>query len=151
MTVNHRKKMTRMRAKTTHGYGSMKKNRGAGNRGGRGNAGSGKRGDSNKQRFQGDKKYFGKHGFTSKKFKETITAINITDINVKIDRMILDNTVKKDGDKYPIDLKTLKVNKLLAKGSPKYAYDIKVKYATSKAVAKVTEKGGLVTTENKEA
>ena len=45
MSVNKRKKNTRMRAKTTHGYGSMKKNRGAGNRGGRGMAGSGKRAD----------------------------------------------------------------------------------------------------------
>ncbi len=57
-----------MRAKTTHGYGSMKKNRGAGNRGGRGLAGTGKRGDANKQTYQANKKYFGKHGFTSKVF-----------------------------------------------------------------------------------
>ena len=45
MPTNKRKKHTKMRAKTTHGYGSMKKNRGAGNRGGRGMAGSGKRAD----------------------------------------------------------------------------------------------------------
>ena len=42
MVVNKRKKNLRQRAGTTHGYGSMKKNRGAGNREGRGNAGAGK-------------------------------------------------------------------------------------------------------------
>ena len=51
MTYNKRKKNTRMRGGTTHGYGSMKKNRGAGNRGGRGNAGSGKRADSKKPKI----------------------------------------------------------------------------------------------------
>ena len=52
MTINKRKKNTRQSAGTTHGCGSMKKRRGAGNRGGRGNAGSGKRGDAKKQRYQ---------------------------------------------------------------------------------------------------
>ena len=48
MVLNKRKKNSRMRGNTTHGYGSMKKNRGAGNRGGRGMAGSGKRADQKK-------------------------------------------------------------------------------------------------------
>ena len=62
MPVNKRKKATRFRAKTTHGYGSMKKNRGAGNRGGRGMAGSGKRADQKKPtilKLYGNE-YFGK-------------------------------------------------------------------------------------------
>ena len=49
MTATKRKKNTRMRAHTTHGWGSMKKRRGAGNRGGRGMAGTGKRAAQKKQ------------------------------------------------------------------------------------------------------
>ncbi len=45
MAINKQKKNVRQRGTKTHGYGSMKKHRGAGHRGGRGNAGSGKRGD----------------------------------------------------------------------------------------------------------
>ena len=48
MTVNKRKKNSRQRGSHTHGWGAMKKHRGAGNRGGRGAAGSGKRADSKK-------------------------------------------------------------------------------------------------------
>ena len=48
MTVNRRKKVVKQRGSHTHGWGSKKKHRGAGNRGGRGMAGSGKRADQRK-------------------------------------------------------------------------------------------------------
>ena len=49
MVTNKRSKDTRQRGSNTHGWGAMKKHRGAGHRGGRGNAGTGKRGDAKKQ------------------------------------------------------------------------------------------------------
>ena len=45
---NKRSKNSRQRGSKTHGWGAMKKHRGAGHRGGRGAAGSGKRGDAKK-------------------------------------------------------------------------------------------------------
>ena len=66
MVVNKRKKSTRQRAGTTHGYGSMKKHRGAGHRGGRGASGTGKRADSKKPSIWKQTDYFGKHGFKKK-------------------------------------------------------------------------------------
>jgi large subunit ribosomal protein L15 len=48
MTTHRRKKNVKQRGSKTHGWGSMKKHRGAGNRGGRGKAGTGKRGDQKK-------------------------------------------------------------------------------------------------------
>ena len=66
MPVHKRKKVTKQRGSKTHGWGSMKKHRGAGNRGGRGKAGTGKRADTKKPtiiNLFGAKGYFGKKGF----------------------------------------------------------------------------------------
>ena len=84
MPTNKRKKHTKMRAKTTHGYGSMKKNRGAGNRGGRGMAGTGKRADQKKPSIlvSGDKRYYGSFGFNRPQSKvNTPKIINLSKIN----------------------------------------------------------------------
>ena len=45
MVVNKRKKFSRQRGGHTHGWGSKKKHRGSGNRGGKGMGGTGKRAD----------------------------------------------------------------------------------------------------------
>ena len=66
MARKEKRKSNKMRARTTHGWGSMKKHRGAGNRGGRGNAGS------TKQRAQ---LYLGK-GLNKKGFKNLSILIN---------------------------------------------------------------------------
>ena len=81
MVVNKRKKNTRMRGNTTHGWGSMKKRRGAGNRGGRGNAGTGKRADQKKPtilKLYGNS-YFGKHGFKNqRRVGKKVKTLNFT-------------------------------------------------------------------------
>src|SRR3989338_2684643 len=83
MTINKRKKNTRQRGKTTHGWGARKKHRGAGNRGGRGMAGSGKRADQKKPSILKEygNTYFGKFGFKiPQKIKKQIKEINISTI-----------------------------------------------------------------------
>ena len=62
MVVRKRKKNSRQHGSTTHGWGAMKKHRGAGNRGGRGLAGTGKRADQMKP-LHWKERYFGKLGF----------------------------------------------------------------------------------------
>ena len=84
MVVHKRKKLIRQRGSKTHGWGAMKKHRGAGNRGGRGMAGSGKRADQMKTwiiKKYGLDNYFGKHGFNiPKKIKQIDNTINIKDL-----------------------------------------------------------------------
>ena len=150
MVVNKRKKNTRMRAKTTHGYGSMKKNRGAGHRGGRGNAGSGKRGDAKKPSLLWKKghKHKGKVGFKTYN-KEVILPINLSLIDQKIEYFIKIGKAEKKQDLYVIDFTKSKsanfnYNKLLGTGNTKNKYDIKIKYASEKAVNKITQSGGKV-------
>ena len=89
MVVIKRKKNTRQRAGTTHGYGSMKKNRGAGHRGGRGRAGSGKRGDVKKPSLLWEKghKHKGRVGFKTYN-KEKITTVNIATLGIKIESFV---------------------------------------------------------------
>jgi len=149
MVVNKRKKFSRQRASHTHGWGSKKKHRGAGNRGGRGMAGTGKRGDALKTLYWKDKKYFGKHGFKKKGIKEKINVVNIDYIEENLDKFLGKGLVVKEGDVYIIDLNKLGYNKLLGKGKVSNKFRIIVKYASGKAVEKIKQAGGDVVLERK--
>jgi len=134
MVVNKRKKFSRQRASHTHGWGSKKKHRGAGNRGGKGMAGTGKRADQMKTLIWKDKKYFGKYGFKKKGVKKEIKAVNIGYIEENLDKF--------QGD--VIDLGKLGYNKLLGNGKVTKKLKIKVKSASTKAVEKVRKVGGEI-------
>jgi len=131
MTVKHRKKNTRQRGKTTYGFGSMKKHRGAGNRGGRGMAGSGKRADQIKtwiyKEFGHD--YFGKHGFTRPQ------SMQKQDIIINIESL---------PDQDNINLTEKGYTKLLSKGFPKRKYHIIVSACSKKAKEKIEKAGGKI-------
>jgi len=144
MVVNKRKKNTRQRGSTTHGYGSMKKHRGAGNKGGKGFAGSGKRADSKKPTIWENKKYFGKHGFKNLGFKKTIKAINLLEIEQKLQNFVSKKLILKENDVYIVDLKKLGFNKLLGKGKPTKKYKITVEYASKKITEKIKKAGGEI-------
>ena len=138
MVVNKRRKSGRFRAHTTHGYGSMKKNRGAGNRGGRGMAGSGKRADQKKPtilKLYG-RSYFGKHGFknpNSQAFYKR--CINLSE---------LDSLVKKEGDSFVVNLVELGYDKLLGRGKVTRKLKIVAPSFSKKALEKVKAVGGEV-------
>lgn len=121
-----RKKNSRQRGSHTHGYGSKKKNRGAGNRGGRGRAGSGKRGDAKKPSYWKEKR---KKGFKS--IQDSMEIINIQDL--------------KKFDTVKINLKEEGYDKLLATGSADKKYDLAVEHASKSAIKKIEEAGGSVT------
>jgi large subunit ribosomal protein L15 len=134
MPVNKRKKATRMRGKTTHGYGSKKKHRGAGNRGGRGMAGSGKRADQKKPtilKLYGNA-YYGKRGFKPVKRKEK-KIINLDYIN--------EHCTEKEG---VLVFDATKYDKVLAKGKITKKIKVICKSISEKAKAKITQAGGEV-------
>ena len=141
MTVNKRKKVSRYRGSMTHGGGSKKKRRGAGNRGGKGMAGSGKRADSKKPSLW-KQKYFGKYGFVSKNVRK-ITAINICYLEENINKLPQD-IVSKENEFFPVDLEKLGFNKLLSGGKVTNKYKVKVSYASKKAIEKIKNNGGEV-------
>jgi len=130
-----RKKVQKYRGSKTHGCGSMKKRRGAGNRGGRGRAGSGKRGDCKKPRYWKEKP---PKGFVPKN-TTTIKPINLDAIQLTIDKH------KKGKDQtYDLDLKKIGHNKLLGKGKIKSKVVITTPSASKKAIEKVKKAGGEV-------
>ncbi len=146
MTINKRKKNTRQRGSKTHGYGSMKKHRGAGHRGGRGMAGSGKRADHMKQWIlkKYGTSYFGKKGFTSHKVKIKINAINISHFEDKFSNLLKKGLIKEEKDIFSIDLKKLGFNKLLGAGKPTKKYKIITKFFSKSAKEKIEKAGGEI-------
>ena len=145
MTARKRKKNSRQRGSTTHGWGSMKKHRGKGNKGGAGMAGTGKRGDAKKPAIW-KKKYFGKYGFKKKGIKRKVNVINLDELGKKLEKLLADKKINKEGDMFIIELKKIGYNKLLGKGLIKNKMKITAESASQKAIAKVTEKEGEVIT-----
>jgi large subunit ribosomal protein L15 len=150
MAVKGRKKNTRQRGSKTHGWGSMKKHRGKGNKGGSGMAGTGKRGDAKKPVIWKNKKYFGKHGFKSNAAKK-VKAINLDAVERMLEKLVSAGKAKKEGDSTAIDLSAIGFGKLLGKGIVKSKMNISVDAASGKAISKVEEKGGKVNTKKEQA
>jgi len=150
MVIYKTRKNRKMRGSKTHGWGSMKKHRGAGSRGGRGMAGTGKRGDAKKPSIWKDKKYFGKYGFKRpKKIITKIKAINLKTIEQNLESLLLKKIIEKKNDVYVIDLKKLGFNKVLSTGKITKKFNIKCEYASKKAVDKIKKAGGNIVLEEK--
>ncbi len=144
MVVHKRKKLSRYRGSYTHGAGSKKKRRGAGNRGGRGMAGTGKRADSKKPSIWRNTKYFGKHGF-KRSMADPPRELTISALRRMIPRLVESGIAVKDKDAFSVDISALGYDKLLAKGKLDMKLNLKVKYASRGAVTKVEAAGGNIT------
>ena len=151
MSARKIRKFSRQRGTHTHGWGAKKKHRGAGNRGGWGMAGSGKRADQKKPtilKLYGNA-YFGRHGFNRpQKMLEHIRAINLGNLQTKLDFYVEQKLVSKDNDIYIVDLEKLGYNKLLGGGKLNVKLKISAPYFSAQAVTKVKEKGGIIVGED---
>lgn len=127
-----RKKLVKRRGHKTHGWGSKKKRRGAGNRGGRGMAGTGKRADQKKPSIinKYGNSYFGKRGF--KRPQSTIKKIKTI------------NVCELGSFKERVDLTSLGYDKLLGSGRIEHPIEVKVVFASKKAIEKIEKAGGKV-------
>lgn len=143
MTINKRKKNTRQRGSKTHGWGSMKKHRGAGSRGGRGRAGSGKRADTKKTSLWNKGRYFGIRGIKQRKKRDKI--INTLTIKSRLNTWLNNKKIEKKQDVYIINLNKLGYDKLLSKEIMNLKLDITVKKCSKKAIQKIEKAGGKVT------
>ena len=150
MVVWKRKKNTRQRGSHTHGWGSKKKHRGSGNKGGKGMAGTGKRSDSKKPSIWKER-YFGKFGFKKKGEIEDIRPVNLVYIEENLDSLLEKKLAAKEGDSYAVDIEKLGCNKLLGTGKITKKFKITAKYASQNVIDKIKEKGGEVIAKEKEA
>ncbi len=143
MTINKRKKNSRQRGSKTHGWGSMKKHRGAGSRGGRGRAGTGKRADTKKTQLWGSKKKYFSGPIMKPKSKKDRT-INTQTIEIKLNKWLKNEKIQKKNNNYIIDLDKLGYDKLLSKGIIKSKLEISVKKCSNKVKEKVEKAGGKI-------
>ncbi len=148
MVVYKRKKKSRQRGGWTHGWGSKKKHRGAGNRGGRGMAGTGKRADTRKPSIWKER-YFGKKGFVKKGAVKEVRPLNIVYLEENFNRLLKDKIISKEGDAYVVDISRLDHNKLLGNGKVTRKYKIKTEYASKSIVEEIKKMGGEVILDKK--
>ncbi|MBS3167829.1 uL15 family ribosomal protein [Candidatus Woesearchaeota archaeon] len=147
MTVNKRGKLSRYRGSHTHGCGSKKKRRGAGNRGGKGMAGTGKRADQKKPtilKLYGNE-YFGKRGFhRPQKMIKKVKAINIKDLQKKLNFYLESKLISKEKDMYIVNLSKLGYQKLLGTGELSVKLKLDAEHISNSASKKIQEKGGVI-------
>ncbi|MCD6557798.1 MAG: uL15 family ribosomal protein [Candidatus Aenigmarchaeota archaeon] len=122
------KKVRKLRGSKTHGYGSKKKHRGKGSRGGRGYAGS------SKHRRSYIVKYEKNHFYHKKlKPKRKLKTINVSDLGELL----------REGQK-KINLIELGYEKLLGSGTAPKEIVVVVGKCTAKAREKIESAGGKV-------
>ncbi|MBN2330634.1 MAG: uL15 family ribosomal protein [Candidatus Aenigmarchaeota archaeon] len=121
------RKVSRMRGRRTHGYGSPKKHRGKGSRGGRGMAGSGKHRKTYLLKYEPD--HGGESGFKSKTGRK-IRAVNLRDL------------LKMAGSSKKIDAAAMGYDKVLGTGEVKAKLEVKASFFSASAKRKIEEAGG---------
>ena len=133
MPVNKRKKNSRLKGSYTYGWGSKKKHRKAGNRGGHGMSGTGKRSDHKKTMIlkKFGHTYFGKFGFKRPlALLKEIKTINIEDLTKFTEANI--------------NLINLGYGKLLGKGKISKKMTVKVSSFSKSAKEKIEKAGGQI-------
>lgn len=132
MTVRFRKKSARQRGLKTHGWGSKKKHRGKGSKGGRGYGGSHKHKYSYIVNYEPD--HYGYKGFVRPRKRE-VRIINVGDVEKIL-------AAREHGE--ILDLASLGYSKLLSKGNISVAVKIRIPRCSEKAKLKIEKAGGVV-------
>lgn len=127
-----RKKVVKQRGSKTHGYGSKKKHRGGGSKGGKGRGGTK---DQKKLWLWKRGESLGKRGFKSlrdKGLRPSGRAINLRDV------------ARLAGERKEIDLKDYGYERVLGSGNIGRPLSIRAKHFSAKAKDKVESAGGKV-------
>jgi len=140
MVVRRRKKILKKRGRGS-GYGSHKKHRGGGSRGGRGLAGLHKHKRMTAIKYMPE--HYGKIGFKRpQKVLREVKTINLKELDSKIDDLLKEKKIKKEKDGIKINLSELGYDKLLGTGKVKHRLIIKAKAFSKNAIKKLEEVGG---------
>jgi len=139
------RKVRKMRASRTHGYGQIGQHR-KGSKGGR-KAGRHKDGWTYVIKHEPD--YFEKKGFTSQKsLREKINAINVGELDELVDELAAERKLERKGKKIFLDLDKLGYDKLLGMGKITKPLMVKVSSYSEGAAKKIEEVGGKILEEH---
>lgn len=150
MRIKKRNRRSRIRGRRSCGWGRRQKHRGKGSQGGRGMAGTGKRAAQKRTYIlKFFPNYFGKKGFKSlRNIKgKKLEAINLDDINRRIEEFSKKGIAKKTDDTFEINLQNFKI---LGNGEIKIKANINAGAASKKAIEKIKSAGGNINTQTKE-
>lgn len=143
MVVRIKSKSNKRRGSRTHGWGSPKKHRGSGSRGGVGNAGRGKKGQQMMTLMHNIGFKLGKSGFV--KPPSTVLAektINVGLLDSSIQKFLDRKIAKKTKDVIEINVSLLGYTKVLGSGKVKTKLVVVAKKFSSSAKAKIEAAGG---------
>ncbi len=146
MVVNKRKKNRKLRGSRTYGWGSPKKHRGKGSRGGVGKSGMGKRGQHKMSLLNAlGIKNLGSHGFVRPR-QETFEdkAINLKVIDMNVDKWIAKKMAVEEKGMISLDLEKLGFTKVLGAGTVSRKMIIKADKFSEGAKEKIEAAGGKV-------
>ena len=130
--MKKRKKIVKLRGSKTHGYGSKKKHRGAGSRGGRGRAGA----------FKHKKVLMRKLGLIEN--EKGFVSLKEKGIKPKTQVINLKELVEIANDKKEIDITEFGLEKVLGTGKIEKPITIKAKAFSAKAKEKIEKAGGKI-------
>ena len=148
------KRIRKMRGVRTRGYGRVGQHRKAGQRGGKGKTTGWKK--HMKPTYLKQKELgfpdpdweMGKKGFKRPLDMVRIynvNALNIKDLDMKIENYVQDKKATKSGNTYTINLDDLNIQKILGRGEIKKKVNISVRKASKNAITKIEAAGGKVT------
>lgn len=132
-------KKRRVRGTRTHGGGSQKNRRSAGNRGGRGNA----------EQSLHNEEPLGKHGFTRpEQTSKNVSELSIREIDEDIEVLLHEGVAEKTENGFSIDLRDVATDadmvKLLGSGEVMHRLEIVTDDASKSAIEKIEAAGGSV-------
>jgi len=130
-----------MRGSRTHGYGQIGQHRKAGGRGGKGEAGYHKHFWT--YTVAKEPNHFGKHGFSSPT-RHPINAVNVGELNERIEGLLAKNQATKTKEGIAIDLTQLGYDKLLGKGKVTHPLILRVESSSKSATEKIEKAGGQI-------
>ncbi len=139
MVVRKRKKILKRRGDRSPGYGSQKKHRGGGSKGGKGNAGLHKHKIHAMIKYMPD--HFGKLGF-QRTYAKIVRTINLEDLDKKLKELLNEKKIKDDKEGIKINLSELGYDKLLGGGQINHKIVVEGKSFSKLAVKKIEETGG---------
>jgi large subunit ribosomal protein L15 len=143
-----------MRGTRTQGYGTVGQHRKAGQRVGKGKTTQWKK--SKKSYYLKQKELgfpdpdwnFGKRGFNRPQDIIRIyqvNALNLKDLDAKIEDLTLKNVATKSGNTYTLNLKDINIQKILGRGDINKKINLTVNKASKRAIEKIESAGGKVT------
>jgi len=138
MVVRRERRIRKLRGRKS-GFGSHKKHKGGGSRGGRGISGLHKSKVMRMIKYFPD--HYGKHGMSSVKVTK-IRTVNLKDLDSNIEQFLKEKKVVKEQDGIKIKLSDLGYDKLLGSGKVNHPLIIEAKYFSKNAIKKLEEAKG---------